>query len=345
MGLGRIYRLSSKGKKPKAWKPFATRDVTDLAAALASDNPWMRDTAQRILVDNNPPKAKTAIEAVYKNTDSTLGKIHALWTLEGIGQLSEEYVLSALSHSDRDLRMHGARLSWRLANSKAMMRALILATPQVFDESSYYLYQRLANFSETDAQEFLANAYSKWADKPFLVQTLLSGSAEHLEEWIARIPDSDKQKVIQGAYLKSKKVTKAVPPKLADKHLKNYHRGKKIYEVNCFSCHGKDGLGLLDMGPPLAKSDWVTGDQDTIAKIVLKGMQGEIEVSGKKYQPKISMLAFEAIMTDEQIADVSTYIRNSWGNKASPVDKKSVQRVRGEISKRATQYQEADLQK
>jgi mono/diheme cytochrome c family protein len=76
---------------------------------------------------------------------------------------------------------------------------------------------------------------------------------------------------------------------------------------------------------------------------VLKGMQGEIEVSGKKYQPKIPMLAFEAIMTDDQIADVTTYIRNSWGNKASPVDEKSVRRIRGEISKRATHYQEADL--
>jgi len=343
MGLGRIYRLTAKDEKLTAWKPLATRDVAELAAALASGNPWMRDTAQRILIDTNPPKAKAAVEALYQKTDSILGKIHALWTLEGIGQLSEESILSALSHGDRDLRMHAARLSWRLANSDSLMRALIQATPQVFDGSSYYLYQRLANFSQIDAQVFMVSAYVKWAGKPFLVPTLLSGSAEHVEQWIARIPDSDKQKVMQGAYLKSKKVTQAQPPKLASKYLKSYHRGRKIYEVNCFSCHGKDGLGLLDMGPPLAKSDWVTGKPDVIAKIVLKGMQGKITVSGKKYQPKIPMLAFEAIMTDEQIADTITYIRNSWGNKASPVNEKSVQRIRAEILKRATHYQEADL--
>jgi mono/diheme cytochrome c family protein len=66
-------------------------------------------------------------------------------------------------------------------------------------------------------------------------------------------------------------------------------------------------------------------------------------VSGKKYQPKIPMLAFEAMMTDEQIADVSTYIRNSWGNKASPVDEKSVRRLREESLERKTHYQESDF--
>jgi len=125
--------------------------------------------------------------------------------------------------------------------------------------------------------------------------------------------------------------------------LKSYLRGKKIYLVNCFSCHGKDGRGLLDMGPPLAKSDWVTGEPEVITKIILKGMQGAIEVSGKKYQPKLPMLAFEAIMNDEQIADVSTYIRNSWGNQASPVDEESVSLIRGETSKRKTHFQESDF--
>jgi putative membrane-bound dehydrogenase-like protein len=117
MGLGRIYRLSSKTNKLASWKPFITRDVTELAAALASDNAWTRDTAQRIFVDNNLPNAKAAIEAMYQKTDSILGKMHALWTLEGMGKLTEEHVLSALSQGSNDLRMHAARLSWRIANS------------------------------------------------------------------------------------------------------------------------------------------------------------------------------------------------------------------------------------
>lgn len=341
--LGRIYRLSSKDKKPAEWKAFTNPSATELAEALASENPWMRDTAQRILVDRNPPGAREAIKEILQKSTSTLGKIHALWTLEGIGQLSEEHVVRALSEKDGDLAMHAARLSWRLGNSSALMRALIDATPESFDGSSYYLFQRLANFSQDEAQEFLTKAYLKWADKPFLAPTLLSGSGDQLESWISKIPDSRKQENILQAYERSKKVNRDLPPELQDKYLKSYHRGKKIYLVNCFSCHGKDGRGLLDMGPPLAKSDWVSGDANVITKIILKGMQGPIEVSGKKYQPKIPMLAFEAMMTDEQIADVSTYIRNSWGNKASPVDEKSVSRLRGESSERKTHYQESDF--
>ena len=185
--------------------------------------------------------------------------------------------------------------------------------------------------------------YLKWGEKPFVIPTLLSGSGDHLESWISRISDPKKQGAIREVYLGSKKENRELPPELQDDYLQSYHRGKKIYLVNCFSCHGKDGRGLLDMGPPLAKSDWVTGEPDIITKIVLKGMQGAIEVSGKKYQPKIPMLAFESIMTDGQIADVSTYIRNSWGNKASPVDEKSVRKIRGEISKRETHFQESDF--
>lgn len=341
--LGRIYRLSSKSKKSAAWKSFTNPSVTELAEALTSENPWMRDTAQRILVDSNPKGATKAIEEILRKSDSTLGRIHALWTLEGLGQLVEEHVLQALSEKSGDLVMHAARLSWRLENSDALMRALIAATPEAFDGSSYYLYQRLANFSQNEAQEFLREAYLKWADKPFLVPTLLSGSGDHFESWISKISDSQKQGDIRQAYERSKKVNRDLPPELQDEYLKSYHRGKKIYLVNCFSCHGKDGRGLLDMGPPLAKSDWVIGDIDIMTKIILKGMQGPIEVSGKKYQPKIPMLAFEAIMTDEQIADVSTFIRNSWGNKASPVGEESVRQIREKISERKAHYQESDF--
>ncbi len=341
--LGRIYRLSAKDEEPAAWKPFTNPSVAELAEALTSDNPWMRDTAQRILVDSQPEGAREAIESAYQKSTSSLGKIHALWTLEGIGQLSEGDVLRALSEKDRDLAMHAARLSWPLENSDALMSALIDATAETFDGSSYYLYQRLANFSQTKAQEFLVEAYLKWGEKPFVIPSILSGSGDHLESWISRISDPGKQGAIRQVYERSKKVNRDLPPELQDDYLKSYLRGKKIYLVNCFSCHGKDGRGLLDMGPPLAKSDWVTGKPEVVSKIILKGMQGAIEVSGKKYQPKIPMLAFEAIMNDEQIADVSTYIRNSWGNQASPVDEESVSLIRGETSKRKTHFQESDF--
>ena len=97
------------------------------------------------------------------------------------------------------------------------------------------------------------------------------------------------------------------------------------------------------MGPPLHKSDWVNGDAKIITKIILKGMEGEIIVSGKKYKPKIPMLAFEAIMTDKQIADVLTYVRNSWGNKSTSVSEKSVQAIRKNLLKVKKRFQQSDF--
>lgn len=342
-GLGRIYRLSLKDKKPNAWEPFVNPSLQYLVEALGSKNPWMRDTAQRILVDSNMPKSKAALEAFYDKTSSTLGRIHALWTLEGLGHLSEVYLLKALADDQQDVRIHAARLSWRVKNTETLMSALISAAPSKFNESSYYIYQRLANFNNSESQSVLAKAYMSWSDEPFFKRTLLSGSGDYAEQWIAKVSNLNKKKEIANLYSRSKRVNRQTAPKLQKQYLLSFNRGKKIFLQNCFSCHGKEGRGLLDMGPPLHKSDWVSGDAGIITKIILKGMEGEIVVSGKTYKPKIPMLAFEAIMTDKQIADVLTYIRNSWGNKSTAVTEKSVQVIRENLLKVKKRFQQSDF--
>lgn len=343
-GLGRIYRLSRKDKKPNLWKPFINPQLQDLVNALGDKNPWMRDTAQRILVDTSPTGLKDALEKFYDQTDSAFGKIHSLWTLEGVGQLSEEYVIKALSAKQTDLSIHAARVSWSVKNSEPLMLAVIKAMPEKFDESVYYLSQRLANFKGKEAQETLTKVYLKWSEKPLFEHSLLSGSGEHVEQWLSTIPDSNRGK-IESLYKRSKKENRSIAPKLQKEYLASYNRGKKIYFQNCFSCHGKEARGLLDMGPPLTKSDWVNGDPEIITKIILKGMSGEIEVSGKKYTPKIPMLAFEAIMKDRDIADVLTFIRNTWGNKTSPVSEKYVKSIRQKVISVKTFYQQSDFRK
>ena len=342
-GMGRVYRLSRTDKKPRSWKPFINADLNYLVEALGSENPWMRDSAQRILVDNPPNGAKEALEKFYDKTDSVLGKIHALWTLEGIRQLSEDYIIKALASKDAHLKIHAARASWSLPNSANLREALVKAIPSGFEESVYYLTQRLANFK--DAHSKLSEVYLKWSAKPFFAHTVLSGSGENVENWLSSLAGSKEKKLIQDLYNRSKRVNRAVAPKLQKEYMASFDRGKKIYLQNCFSCHGKEGRGLLDMGPPLVKSDWVTGGPEIIAKIILKGMTGEIEVSGKKYKPKIPMLAFEGIMNDKQIADVITFIRNNWGNKSAPVSEDFVKQVRQKVKSVKQFYQQSDFRK
>lgn len=103
-------------------------------------------------------------------------------------------------------------------------------------------------------------------------------------------------------------------------------RGKKIYEMYCMACHQEDGTGVPRMNPPLSKTKWVTGDKKQLITIVLKGLKGgEIEIDGDKYHNP--MVAHD-FLKDREIADVLTYIRNSFGNKASLVTAVEVKTVR-----------------
>lgn len=106
--------------------------------------------------------------------------------------------------------------------------------------------------------------------------------------------------------------------------------GKQGYLV-CGACHGQNGEGG-PAGPPLAGSEWVTGPISNLILIQLRGLTGPIEVAGKVYEFPAGMAPM-AYQTDEQIAGVLTYIRNSFGNKASAVRPEQVEALRGEVGK------------
>ena len=118
--------------------------------------------------------------------------------------------------------------------------------------------------------------------------------------------------------------------------------GKEVYMKAaagggmCFTCHQPNGEGLAGQFPPLAGSDWVLGDKERLIKISMYGLMGEIEVNGVKYN---NVMAPPGIppgsLTDDQIANVLTYIRNDWGNSASAVSAEEVATVRASLKGRA----------
>lgn len=88
-------------------------------------------------------------------------------------------------------------------------------------------------------------------------------------------------------------------------------RGKEVYQKHCFACHQADGSGNPGMYPPLIDTKTVNGDLEKLVGIVLHGQSGEIEVKGEIYN---QVMVPHNFLTDRQIADVLTYIRNSFGN-------------------------------
>lgn len=107
--------------------------------------------------------------------------------------------------------------------------------------------------------------------------------------------------------------------------------GKASYLL-CGACHGQNGEGG-PAGPPLAGSEWVTGPLSNLLFIQMRGLEGPITVAGKDYNFPAPMAPMGAAMTDDQVAAVLTYVRNSFGNKASAVKPEWVKGFRSEAGK------------
>lgn len=101
--------------------------------------------------------------------------------------------------------------------------------------------------------------------------------------------------------------------------------GKKIYEQYCLSCHQADGTGVPKLNPPLIKTAWVTGDKKKLIQWVLHGSTEKVAIDGKYYSNNMPAQDF---LKDQEIADVLTYIRNSFGNKASAITATEVKNIR-----------------
>jgi mono/diheme cytochrome c family protein len=110
-------------------------------------------------------------------------------------------------------------------------------------------------------------------------------------------------------------------------------RGKIVFNSICAACHGPDGRGLsAQHAPPLAGSDWVQAEgPNRVIRIGLNGLTGPVTVSGQQYGEG-SMTVFRTALSDQQIADVLTYVRSEWGNKASAVKPEQVKAIRDKTS-------------
>jgi mono/diheme cytochrome c family protein len=94
------------------------------------------------------------------------------------------------------------------------------------------------------------------------------------------------------------------------------NRGKQVFETTCITCHQKDGGGVPHLNPPLIKTEYVLGDKSRLIQIVLKGLNKPIEIEDETYT---NVMPAQSQLNDQQIADVLTYVRNNFGNKASAI--------------------------
>ncbi len=140
----------------------------------------------------------------------------------------------------------------------------------------------------------------------------------------------------------SEHANRAKPGATAVVALSRAQLGKRVFDTTCIACHQANGLGVPGQYPPLAGSEWVNGNESRIIRIVLHGLNGPLKVGDKEYN---NVMAPLGSLKDDQIANVISYVRASFGNNAPEVTPEAVAKVRAETAGRNTFWTAAELEK
>ena len=182
---------------------------------------------------------------------------------------------------------------------------------------------------ENSRVRLVAIVAASWIGKEKGLPILAEAAKKPLDEWMIHAHETAVAH-LNGVPVKKEKEV-AAKSSLKGDELKLFNMGKEIYakEGYCTTCHQPDGKGLAASGfPPLTGTNWVTGSEDRLIKVALKGLLGPIEVVGKNYPGQVPMTPFGGLLKDEEIAAVLTYVRNSFGNKGSAILPEKVKSVR-----------------
>ncbi len=119
-------------------------------------------------------------------------------------------------------------------------------------------------------------------------------------------------------------------------------RGQAVYSRTCIACHQPTGMGLPPVFPPLAGSEWIAKDASIAVRNIVNGMQGPVTVKGVTYN---SMMPPVAGLSDKDIADVVTYVNNSFGNTGAIVTEAEVTAIKKKYADRKTPWTAAEYEK
>ena len=333
---GRIYRITYPSRPLVKPAKIAGAAITQLLNNLKLHEYRSRYRTRRELRGRDADTVVKATRAWVKNlpkdADERL-KLEALWVTWGAGQTDAALLKQLLGSADHRIRSAAVRvLRFNLKQVKNHKELLTKAATDSHGRVRMEATVAASFLGKKDGLEVLAAAEPKGIVRTYK-QTMdfAKGVLEN-----APVPPAVHRSRLQP------------PAHLSKADAKLYVLGEEVYnrDAHCATCHQPNGKGLPESGvPPLAGTSWSNGDPERLIKLTLKGLLGPIEVQGKKYPGQVPMTPFEALLNDEEIAAVLTFVRNSYGNEASVISPAQVSRVRSSVKDMRGLYNPADLLK
>jgi mono/diheme cytochrome c family protein len=323
--MGRVWRLSYESLgRDKTVPRMNTQTAAQLVGNLSHPNGWWRDTAQQLLILKQDKSVVPALKKLVNTKENLLARFHALWTLEGLGALDAALTREMMKDAEPRMRSQAIRASETLYKGG--------------DKSFAADYAKLA----------------KDADVNVSIQALLTMNVLKVPDanTVAKAAqDANKARGVQvvANYILNPNAAGggrggAAAPNLGANQA-SFDRGQAVYASLCIECHGPAGLGAPKpdgngtMAPALAGNPRVQGHRDYVLSVLLKGMTGPIP--GTTFND--IMVPMGAGQTDQWVADVATYIRNSFGNTAPAVFPEQVAKVKAAVASRTTPWTFAEL--
>lgn len=341
LNRGRIYKIIPDGASLSV-PDLSGKSTDELVSLLDHTNSWVRLTAQRLLTDGKKTEAEDLLREKLKTDKNVIGKIHAFWTLEGLGKLTKRDILLFLNSEQSALKQQAIAAIVSEMDKENVAYWLQQGKHFLPEENKQlapylsYLASAAMQYNPQIAKPVLLELALKYKNNPYVSSAVISGLYGREEDFMQKFRQHNKDTSLFFYTRLNKTIANSKRRKEAlkkRKHRERFARGQKLFLTYCEACHGADGDGIRSQGAPLNGSSWVTGDKKKLLNIVLYGLTGPVKVGGKTYKkPEVSgeMPAFgqDDQLSDEDIAHILSYIRNAWTNEADAVTEEDVRQRR-----------------
>jgi mono/diheme cytochrome c family protein/glucose/arabinose dehydrogenase len=332
---GRIYRVTYPSRPLVTPAKVAGASINELLDNLKLPEFRTRYRTRRELRGRNAAEVLPQLKNWAAKLDKNDPKyehhlLEALWVSWGLNQVDQKLLRQLLVAKDYRARA-------------AAVRVLRYTGHQVADQANLLMQAARDEHGRVRLESIVA---ASWLDKAKGLPILAEAAKKPLDEWMVHAHETAEAHLNGKSVVEKKEETISTDLKGAEREL--FVKGKAIYakEGFCMTCHQPDGGGLSASGfPPLAGTNWVTGNDERLIKLVLKGMQGPIEVLDRKYGGQVPMTPFGGMLKDDEVAAVLTYVRNSFGNKASAISPEKVKAVRAATKDKNNFYTPEELLK